>query len=697
MVSKAFSKKNISIAWQTLRNGQNHSYKYYFKHLYRNYEIALEDNLNLLVAKLAGGSYKPTKPIRVFQPKSATSQRPITFLSIEDQIVYQAIAVYVSSKIRSRREKFEKRTVFSNILSDASEAFFFEDWFGSYLSFQEATEKKVSEGFHTVVTCDIASFYDTISHSILLRSIFGNNESQESLYLKQFLEAWSSDSTGYERSHGIPQGPIASDLLAEAFLLVLDKDIGKDLEYIRYVDDIRLFSKTYAHAQELSIRLEKSLRGLGLVPQTEKFSIKQLVDGTELNKLESSHPDDYDPDEDTLDLNLEETNAIFLEALNSENISDGKAPDKTKLRRVLFRGFPTQVITGECERLAKLYPQHIEGIFVYLNRAKEVTLKIKIASSLLESSPFAYVRFQCWTALHGVYPSLSFQSKKDLISKAIKAQGKEEASEAIGAGLFILRHSARTKSAHAKFVFSNKSPITLAIILKGLEPGNLPFDGWQLRRLVSKNPDTCLAVIERLEEQPSMLDYCAKNFNKLSKVAQNSLIALYELDELVSADALAESVESQFSIKFDNLPLLYGKKKAQVLRYLASANVYEKYIPGTWFRSINSFAELTVRSYFDTTKKIKKEGRPAFSHRNGRGKYLKYGQLLREHPFEKYLPEAAESFRTVNNKRNTDKDTHPIDEKTGKATKFVFKSKDIKPIRRLIKSGLEKILKDLAE
>ena len=85
------TKKNLTLAWKRIRTSSDISYKRYFRQLYDSYEIASKENINNLSKKIFDDTYSPGETIRIMLPKSSGLQRPITLISVEDQIVLQAI------------------------------------------------------------------------------------------------------------------------------------------------------------------------------------------------------------------------------------------------------------------------------------------------------------------------------------------------------------------------------------------------------------------------------------------------------------------------------------------------------------------------------------------------------------------------------------------------------------------------------
>src|SRR5437867_8334998 len=94
-------------------------------------------------------------------------------------------------------------------------------------------------------------------------------------WLLDCLGTWSSDHKSSAHGHGLPQGPIASDFLAECFLLPVDFALRKIPGYTRYVDDVRFFGHTENEVRSAVIELERRCRERGLIPQSGKFAIKK--------------------------------------------------------------------------------------------------------------------------------------------------------------------------------------------------------------------------------------------------------------------------------------------------------------------------------------------------------------------------------------------------------------------------------------
>jgi len=93
------------------------------------------------------------------------------------------------------------------------------------------------------------------------------------------ISFWLQPETIY-LGHGIPQGPISSSFLSELVLKQFDKKsnyYGLDIEYFRYVDDIRLMAKDEIPLRKSLIKLDRISKNIGLFPQTNKIKIHEIT------------------------------------------------------------------------------------------------------------------------------------------------------------------------------------------------------------------------------------------------------------------------------------------------------------------------------------------------------------------------------------------------------------------------------------
>ena len=222
--------QNLKLAWRRINTGNNLQHKRFFREMYLVYESALDENLRELHKKLIAKSWNPSHPTRMHLPKPSGLQRPISLLGIEDQILLQAVANIFAKKLRIKRQYVELETVFSNKLAKSGDSIFFtERWPSTYRAFQEKCTHYFDSGYRWAAHFDLSAYYDTISHELLIWVVSPRNSQPDTCKTVQvWLQKWSAIDSDTAKGHGIPQGPIASDFLAEAFFLPIDKKLQKD-------------------------------------------------------------------------------------------------------------------------------------------------------------------------------------------------------------------------------------------------------------------------------------------------------------------------------------------------------------------------------------------------------------------------------------------------------------------------------------
>ena len=175
-VKQLASKKNIELAWRRITTGGNYQYKRLYRPIYYAYEVALDANLADLRQRLVGGIFLPQHPERIYVPKASGLHRPLALLNIEDQIVLQAFANLAARQMQNKRGPLQFKVVFSNILEKPKNIFFFRRWQDTYGAFQRRIKKHYADGMQWVGDFDLAAFYDTVSHELLLRTIYSTHD-----------------------------------------------------------------------------------------------------------------------------------------------------------------------------------------------------------------------------------------------------------------------------------------------------------------------------------------------------------------------------------------------------------------------------------------------------------------------------------------------------------------------------------------
>lgn len=227
-----------------------------------------------------------------------------------DTIKYTTLVLLIATIIEKKRIKVEEGRVFSYRFNPENGYLFDKNY--NFTSFRKkVSDKSRDPNVNILVSCDISNFYDRLNlHR--LESILITLNSTEDDYPKivklinQTLLFWAN-----RDSYGIPVGGNASRILAEAALIEVDNYlVSKNIDFIRYVDDYRLFAPDAMVANKWLSMLINKLSQEGLFINTGKTNFKdvsikeelqeedQKVVNMENDELENKKIEDSDEKED---------------------------------------------------------------------------------------------------------------------------------------------------------------------------------------------------------------------------------------------------------------------------------------------------------------------------------------------------------------------------------------------------------------
>jgi hypothetical protein len=289
--NKFLSEDNFHLALKRLQTASRDIYKNLYYQDLKIFSLFAEENINTLLNEIEQKIYEPECSYRIFVPKKNGLVRPLSLLKFKDLLVYQAIVNTISDIVVDHISPYHSNFVFGSCYntSNAPEQeriFFLKKWTDQWKAFESKTKHHYETGYCYLAEFDIASFFDTIDHFILAQVLNKKYLVEEPLleFLSTLLASWTGDFTGktLNGKHGIPQGPIASQVLSDLYLFYLDLEMLEtqsiDIKYIRYVDDIRVFSKTENSAKKAIAYLDLLARDLGLIPQGGKILINKIDD-----------------------------------------------------------------------------------------------------------------------------------------------------------------------------------------------------------------------------------------------------------------------------------------------------------------------------------------------------------------------------------------------------------------------------------
>lgn len=228
-----------------------------------------------------------TQPKVVAWHKARGGYRVVHQLDPVDAMIYTALGYLVADKVESARMGPHVSCAYRIQVSTNS---FFSK--GSGFDIYRQNCERLAEQYDYVLATDISDFYNQIYlHRVRNALEDIGAESALAREIEGFLMRLN-----HKASQGLPIGPAASIILAEAALIDVDQFIYQHgLEHVRYVDDFRIFAdsedKLKSVLEELVVYLHQQHR-LGLVSEKTKiheshvFVHEELQNAYQLEKLD---------------------------------------------------------------------------------------------------------------------------------------------------------------------------------------------------------------------------------------------------------------------------------------------------------------------------------------------------------------------------------------------------------------------------
>lgn len=673
-ISQLASTGNLELAWRRITTGGNYQYKLYYRSLYYAYEVALDRNLADLRERLRGGTFEPRRPSRIYVPKASGLHRPLTLLSIEDQIVLQAFANLAAKGMQRKRSNLQFRVVFSNILEQPDSIFFFRRWQETYGAFQRCIEEHYKDGMRWVGDFDLAAFYDTISHELLLSTVYPRTTNADLDWMTRCLRTWSSDQAVSGHGHGLPQGPIASDLLAERFLLPIDLALAGRRGYTRYVDDVRLFGETEDEVRADLIELERHCRERGLIPQTGKFAIKRAHSVQEALGMLPSIADPQHAGAGAERITGVQARRALRAALEGRPY---RVTDKTRLRYVLYRAEPDANLLNLVLRLVPRHPEHADVFFAYLSRFGYRKRIEQLCLDLVASSPYAYVRGESWHMLaryRRESRSMTAADPRALTDRAVTIARDRSTGDFIekwGACHFLCVCGEVTSGGYSRWL-NYQEPLLQSFLAPVLPKDAFLTSGTVGKFLQRTAPEPGLSVCSALLEQGLDPSSFGLTISQLPTQVANTLRELGVIAGSGQAvDPIAEILESRYGTpRGKSWRGLLGPEYVRALGLLKLAEATFASGRSFWLASQNSFNQsifLALQRHLQAAR-----APAACTTVDKRGELLDFGVTLDANgPFSRSCPAIGDCFRAMNSRRNHLPVSHPYAKKTAAPSQYL--------------------------
>ncbi len=261
MIGIILSKENMTLAYnQVLRNKGSAGVD---NRSVADLLLYLKHHWHTIKHQAETGSYQPDSILGVEIPKSNGKKRLLGIPTVVDRLLHQALHQQLSPIFEQDFQRY---------------SYGFRPNRNAHQAVTQALEN-INDGYQDIVDIDLQSFFDEISHELLMTLIYRRVKCPLTLKLiRKILRApISINGKLVKRRKGVPQGSPLSPLLSNIILNELDKELElRGHRYVRYADDFSIYLRSKKAARRVGNSIYPFLRNkLRLPINREKSGIRR--------------------------------------------------------------------------------------------------------------------------------------------------------------------------------------------------------------------------------------------------------------------------------------------------------------------------------------------------------------------------------------------------------------------------------------
>lgn len=247
-----------------------------YRQVYRNKGAAGVDNIsvtelkpllqshgNRYISQIERESYQVSPILGIEIPKSNGKKRLLGIPTVVDRVFQQALHQVLQPLFEPDFQK---------------QSYGFRPQRNGHQAVAQSL-KNINSGYQDVVDIDLKSFFDEVSHPVLLELVYRKVKCKRTMkLLRSFLRApILINGQLQKRRKGVPQGSPLSPLLSNILLNELDEVLERrGHRYVRYADDFSIYVRSKMAAKRVGNSIYKFLRDkLQLPINREKSGIRK--------------------------------------------------------------------------------------------------------------------------------------------------------------------------------------------------------------------------------------------------------------------------------------------------------------------------------------------------------------------------------------------------------------------------------------